>query len=154
MTLFSLIALVGGCAVFESGSSGGSGGGSSKVVGNPSAGISAKPGGGPPPWAPAHGYRDKVQYRYYPDHDVYYNTDRKEYTWREGNKWHHDRQLPDNHKLKGHESHHDHHMVEVEGDRPEHYHDKIHDHFRRGAGRLPAQGLPGGPPQRVPRRLP
>lgn len=26
---------------------------------------------GPPPWAPAHGYRAKQRYRYYPAHNIY-----------------------------------------------------------------------------------
>jgi hypothetical protein len=30
-----------------------------------------KHGGGPPPWAPAHGYRAKQQYFYYPRYNVY-----------------------------------------------------------------------------------
>lgn len=30
----------------------------------------AKPKG-PPPWAPAHGYRAKQRYRYYPSHNIY-----------------------------------------------------------------------------------
>ena len=30
-----------------------------------------KQGGGPPPWAPAHGYRAKQQYRYYPRYNIY-----------------------------------------------------------------------------------
>lgn len=33
----------------------------------------AKRKGGPPPWAPAHGYRAKQKYRYYPSHNVYHD---------------------------------------------------------------------------------
>lgn len=29
------------------------------------------PGGGPPPWAPAHGYRAKQKYLYYPKYNIY-----------------------------------------------------------------------------------
>ena len=36
-------------------------------------------GGGPPPWAPAHGYRRKFQY--YPQQKVYYRADTKQYFW-------------------------------------------------------------------------
>lgn len=36
-------------------------------------------GGGPPPWAPAHGYRRKFQY--YPKQKVYYRPDTKQYFW-------------------------------------------------------------------------
>ncbi len=31
---------------------------------------------GPPPWAPAHGYRAKHRYRYYPSSHVYYDIGR------------------------------------------------------------------------------
>lgn len=34
-------------------------------------GQTKKHGGGPPPWAPAHGYRAKQKYRYYPQYNVY-----------------------------------------------------------------------------------
>lgn len=36
-------------------------------------------GGGPPAWAPAHGYRRKFQY--YPQQKVYYRADTKQYFW-------------------------------------------------------------------------
>lgn len=34
-------------------------------------GQTKNPGGGPPSWAPAHGYRAKQQYFYYPRYNVY-----------------------------------------------------------------------------------
>ena len=34
---------------------------------------------GPPPWAPAHGYRAKYQYYYYPSSYVYFDTKKKLY---------------------------------------------------------------------------
>ena len=34
-------------------------------------GQAKKHGNGPPPWAPAYGYRAKQQYRYYPKHNLY-----------------------------------------------------------------------------------
>jgi hypothetical protein len=42
---------------------------------------------GPPPWAPAHGYRAKHQYRYYPESHVYYDTGRRVYFYYEGGRW-------------------------------------------------------------------
>ena len=42
---------------------------------------------GPPPWAPAHGYRAKHQYRYYPEARVYYDTGRSLYFYYEGGRW-------------------------------------------------------------------
>jgi len=43
--------------------------------------------GEPPPHAPAHGYRAKRQYRYYPSCSVYYDTHRKLYFFLEGDNW-------------------------------------------------------------------
>lgn len=42
---------------------------------------------GPPPWAPAHGYRAKYQYRYYPSSYVYYDTGRNLYFCYANGKW-------------------------------------------------------------------
>jgi hypothetical protein len=42
---------------------------------------------GPPPWAPAHGYRAKHQYRYYPSSYVYYDTGRRIYFYYSSGKW-------------------------------------------------------------------
>ncbi len=43
--------------------------------------------GGPPAHAPAHGYRRKFGYHYYPDQHVYYAPDRGTYFWLEGEAW-------------------------------------------------------------------
>ncbi len=43
--------------------------------------------GGPPPHAPAHGYRAKHQYRYYPSCSVYYDYGRKIYFYIKGDHW-------------------------------------------------------------------
>jgi hypothetical protein len=42
---------------------------------------------GPPAHAPAHGYRAKHQYRYYPSRSVYYDTGRKLYFYIKGDRW-------------------------------------------------------------------
>jgi hypothetical protein len=42
---------------------------------------------GPPPHAPAHGYRAKHQYRYYPSSSVYYDTGRRLYFYIKGGNW-------------------------------------------------------------------
>lgn len=42
---------------------------------------------GPPAWAPAHGYRAKHRYRYYPYHYVYYDIERGVYFYVEGDNW-------------------------------------------------------------------
>ena len=43
--------------------------------------------GGPPAHAPAHGYRAKHRYRYYPDQKVYHDTDRGLYFYLKGDNW-------------------------------------------------------------------
>ena len=43
--------------------------------------------GGPPPHAPAHGYRAKHRYRYYPCCSVYYDRGRRVYFYIEGGHW-------------------------------------------------------------------
>jgi hypothetical protein len=50
--------------------------------------------GGPPPHAPAHGYRAKYKYRYYPSCNVYYDAYRKLYFYLEGPDWHISASLP------------------------------------------------------------
>ena len=42
---------------------------------------------GPPAHAPAHGYRAKHQYRYYPSCSVYYDTGRRLYFYLQGDNW-------------------------------------------------------------------
>jgi hypothetical protein len=43
--------------------------------------------GGPPAHAPAHGYRAKYKYRYYPSKSVYYDTGRGLYFYLKGDNW-------------------------------------------------------------------
>ena len=43
--------------------------------------------GGPPRHAPAHGYRAKHRYRYYPSCSVYYDCGRKIYFYIKGDHW-------------------------------------------------------------------
>jgi hypothetical protein len=43
--------------------------------------------GGPPPHAPAHGYRAKYQYRYYPNCNVYHDASRGMYFYMKGDGW-------------------------------------------------------------------
>lgn len=53
-----------------------------------------EPRGGPPPWAPAHGYRAKHQYRYYPDNEVYYDSGRGLYFYYSDGDWRVSASLP------------------------------------------------------------
>ena len=50
--------------------------------------------GGPPPWAPAHGYRAKYAYRYYPSFYVYFDVGRRLYFYLEGDSWRVSAHLP------------------------------------------------------------
>ena len=50
---------------------------------------------GPPPHAPAHGYRAKYRYNYYPDVNVYLDIDRRLYFYLEGDEWIVSVSLPD-----------------------------------------------------------
>lgn len=36
---------------------------------------------GPPPWAPAHGYRAKTRHIYFPDQNMYYDIQRGNYIY-------------------------------------------------------------------------
>lgn len=42
---------------------------------------------GPPPWAPAHGYRAKHKYRYYPSSRVYHDRGRGVYFYYKDGQW-------------------------------------------------------------------
>jgi len=52
--------------------------------------------GGPPPHAPAHGYRAKHRYHYYPDAYVYFDISRKVYFYLETDQWRMTASLPRN----------------------------------------------------------
>ena len=46
-----------------------------------------KGNGGPPIHAPAHGYKAKYNYNYYPKSNVYLDTSRKLYLYMDGDNW-------------------------------------------------------------------
>lgn len=50
-------------------------------------GLYSQKKGGPPPHAPAHGYRAKHQYRYYPNRNVYHDAARGVYFYMQGDGW-------------------------------------------------------------------
>jgi hypothetical protein len=60
----------------------------------------SKSTGGPPAHAPAHGYRAKYNYHYYPKANVYYDTDRKLYFYMQGDNWRASVSLPLDLKLE------------------------------------------------------
>ena len=42
---------------------------------------------GPPPWAPAHGYRAKTRHVYFPVHNFYFDIQRSTYIYISGGQW-------------------------------------------------------------------
>lgn len=48
----------------------------------------------PPSWAPAHGYRAKHRYVYYPSAEVYYAPDTRMWFWLSGDNWSFGASLP------------------------------------------------------------
>ena len=69
---------------------------------------------GPPAHAPAHGYRAKHQYRYYPACSVYFDIGRKVYFYLEGGYWRISAGLPNNLRVElG-----DYVVLEMDTDRP------------------------------------
>jgi hypothetical protein len=49
---------------------------------------------GPPPHAPAHGYRAKYKYYYYPSCSIYFDIERKVYFYLSGDNWEMKAELP------------------------------------------------------------
>ena len=74
--------------------------------------------GGPPPHAPAHGYRAKHQYRYYPSRSVYFDTGRGLYFFLKGNNWEVGASLPSNLRVELGDSV----RIELDTDKPYIYH--------------------------------
>ena len=82
--------------------------------------------GGPPPHAPAHGYRAKYNYRYYPSSSVYFDAYRKVYFYLEGDNWRMSVSLPKEIHLKiG-----DYVSIEMDTDKP-------HKDFKRHKAKYP-----------------
>ena len=46
-----------------------------------------KKAGGPPPWAPAHGYRAKTRHIYFPEHNFYFDMQQGVYIYLDGGSW-------------------------------------------------------------------
>lgn len=70
--------------------------------------------GGPPPHAPAHGYRKYHSYRYYPEAQVYYSLERRAYFYYDHAGWRMSVTLPYELRLRlG-----DHVIIEMDSDRP------------------------------------
>jgi hypothetical protein len=81
-----------------------------------------KPGvkSGPPPHAPAHGYRAKHTYYYYPDAYVYFDISRRVYFYLQGDKWRMSASLPHSFSVRLGQ----HVMIELDSERPYKHFDK------------------------------
>jgi hypothetical protein len=79
---------------------------------------------GPPAHAPAHGYRSKHHYRYYPSRSVYYDSDRRIYFYIEGDNWEVGASLPSSLRMGLGDSV----SIELDTDKPYIYHE---DHVKK-----------------------
>ncbi|MEW5911027.1 MAG: hypothetical protein AB1814_00570 [Thermodesulfobacteriota bacterium] len=77
-------------------------------------------GGGPPPWAPAHGYRAKHQYRYWPSNQIYFDPGRGLYFWLSGGGWQVGVRLPAEFTLVG-----GYVTLHMDADRPYQWHKEV-----------------------------
>jgi len=73
--------------------------------------------GGPPPWAPAHGYRAKHKYHYYPSSRVYYEKERGTYFYYKDGEWRVSVSLPSYIRIDVH----DYVTLEMDSDKPYDY---------------------------------
>ena len=80
--------------------------------------------GGPPPHAPAHGYRAKYAYRYYPACHVYFDVQREVYFYLAGNNWRMSVSLPRDIRMQLA----DHVIIEMDSDKP---YTKFSEHTRK-----------------------
>ncbi len=99
---------------------------------------------GPPPWAPAHGYRRKQAYYYYPNGDIYYNRDKKEYVWIEAGDWKFGTKLPTSLEsaLNGPKV-----SIDLEGDDPSKFHKQVKDYYDKPGNANKGKKDKGGPPK-------
>ena len=91
--------------------------------------------GGPPPWAPAHGYRAK-KYRYYPSTQVYFDTQRDVYFYYSGGDWRVSASLPGRIRVNMG----DHVTLEMGTDRPYRYHSEVVRHYPPGHAKDKGRG--------------
>jgi hypothetical protein len=91
---------------------------------------------GPPPWAPAHGYRAKHRYHYYPSSYVYLDIDRRLYFYMSGGSWRVSASLPVGISIEVGESV----LLEMDTDTPYHYHTDVVKHYPPGQAKMKGRG--------------
>ena len=72
---------------------------------------------GPPPWAPAHGYRAKHSYHYYPSSNVYHERDQRVWFYYRDGGWRMSASLPSEIRIEMN----DYVVLDMDDDRPYHY---------------------------------
>ena len=83
---------------------------------------------GPPPHAPAHGYRLKHQYRYYPSASVYYDDNRGLYFYAGGSGWRVSASLPQDLRIRLGSAV----LIEIDSDKPYLYNDQHRQQYPPG----------------------
>jgi hypothetical protein len=83
---------------------------------------------GPPEHAPAHGYRAKRQYKYYPSASVYHDAGRGLYFYLSGTTWKFGATLPHDLRIRLGSSV----SIELDTDRPYIYYDQHRKQYRPG----------------------
>lgn len=82
---------------------------------------------GPPPWAPAHGFRRNHEYYYYPGADVYYRPADRTWFYLDGGDWRFGVSLPASAHVDFDRSV----SLTMETDRPYQFHDKVRAYYPR-----------------------
>jgi hypothetical protein len=99
--------------------------------------------GGPPPWAPAHGYRAKYRYYYYPGFQIYYDPARSLYFYFSEGGWQASGSLP----RGGPRQLGDRVTLHMDTDRPFQFHPEVTKRYPPGsANKKPGGGPPPGKP--------
>lgn len=76
---------------------------------------------GPPPWAPAHGYRAKYRYYYYPASYVYFDVERRLYFYFYTGQWQVSLSLPSDIHINVS----DHVILDMDTDKPYRFHPDV-----------------------------
>lgn len=91
---------------------------------------------GPPPWAPAHGYRAKHRYHYYPSAQVYYADDRGVYIYYSHGAWQVSASLPGNLRVSQGNAV----TLEMDTDKPYKYHSDVVRRYPPGQEKKKGKG--------------
>ncbi len=91
--------------------------------------------GGPPPWAPAHGYRAK-KYRYFPSAQIYFDLQRDVYFYYSNGEWQVSASLPGRIRAQLGE----HITLEMGTDEPYRYHSEVVKKYPPGRSRGRGKG--------------